>query len=191
MTATRIMRRDRWADWAVVALVAMALILGWVLREAILFRTAPFTATGAGISGRGPADWVRETGDDPLLVLRNPFTGPFNVRLELRTRPLASGVDPLQALDNLSIDRGSHVTAYSVLSTDQVLVGGKVVPRRVYSYVYIDRNPFADHMPIVVKGMDVALPDEGRVIIATLVAGVDDFDAYRRHFRAFVESLEF
>lgn len=190
-TLQAIRRRDRWADWAVIVLVAAALILGWTLREAILFRTAPFNVAEAGISGRCPAGWIRETGEDPLLALRNPLIDPFNARLELRARPLAPDVDPLQALDDLSFNRASQVTAYSVLNTDQVLVGDEAVPLRTYTYVHVNRNPFADHVPIVVKGTDVALPDEGRVIVATLLASVDDFDAHQRYFRAFVESLEF
>nr|HID15117.1 hypothetical protein [Anaerolineae bacterium] len=192
MTVTQTLtRRARWADWAVVVLVAVALILGWALRETILFRTAPFTIAETDISGRYPADWLREIGEDPLLALRNPFTSPFNARLELRVRPLAPDVDPLQALDDLSFDRASQMTAYSVLNTDRVLVGDEAVPLRTYTYVYVDNNPFADHVPVVIKGMDVALPDEGRVVIVTLLADVDGFDAHQRYFRAFVESLEF
>jgi len=191
MTATKIARRDRWADWAVVALVAAALILGWVLREAILFRTAPFTVAEAGISGRYPATWVRESGDDPLLRVHDARGGEFGTVLELRSRPLAVEAEPAMVLDALALERAGQVAAYRTLNTDQVLVGGEAVTRRTFTYVYVDHNPYVDRLPVVVRGMDVALRGDGRVVVVTFLAGVDDFDAHQRHLRAFAESLQF
>lgn len=182
-------RRDRWADWAVVALVAAALIAGLVLREVVLSRAMRYT-TAAGISVQYPADWVREIGDDPLLRARDPRGGEFDTVLELRSRPLAADADPAIVLDALALERGSQVTAYKTLSTDQVLVGGETATRRTFAYVHVDRNPYVDRLPVVVQGMDLALRDDGRVIVATFLAGADDFDANYRYFRAFVESLE-
>jgi hypothetical protein len=190
-TAQAIRRRERWADWAVVALVAVALVLGWRLREAILSRTIPFTFTGAGISGRCPADWVRETGDDPLLRARNPLGGAFGTVLELRSRPLAAEAQPALALDALALERADQTTAYQTLTTDQVLVGGETATRRTFTYVHVDRNPYVNRLPVVVRGMDLALRDDDRVVIVTFLAGVDDFDAHHRYARAFVASLEF
>jgi hypothetical protein len=182
-------RRDRWADWAVVALVAAALVAGLILREAVLSRSILYT-TAAGISVQYPADWVREIGDDPLLRAHNPRGGEFDAVLELRSRPLAAGADPAMVLDALVLERGGQVTGYKTLSTDQVSVGGETATRRTFAYVYVDRNPYVDRLPVVVQGTDLALRDDGRVIVATFLAGADDFEADYRYFRAFVESLE-
>ena len=189
MTITKVARRDRWADWAVIALVAVALSLGWVLREAVLFRTAPFTVAKAGISGRYPATWVRESGDDPLLRVRDARGGEFGTVLELRSRPLATEAEPAMVLDALALERAGQVAAYQTLSTDQVLVGDETVTRRTFTYVYVDRNPYVERLPVVVRGMDLALRDDGRIVVVTFLAGVDDFDAHQRYLRAFAESL--
>jgi hypothetical protein len=190
MQATR--RRDRWADWAVVALVAIALILGLVLREFILSRTEPFSDASAGVSGRCPAAWVRETGDDPLLRVSDPRGGEFDATLEVRSRPLAAEAGPILVLDALAFERADQVDNYQALSTDQVLIEGEVVTRRTFTYVQVDRNPYTNRLPVVVQGADLALRDEdGRVIVVTLLASVDDFDDYQRYFYALVESLEF
>ena len=189
-TSQTIRRRDRWADWAVFALVAVALSLGWALREAVLFRTIPFTVAEVGISGRCPATWMRETGDDPLMRVRDPLGGEFDTVLELRSRPLAAEAEPTMVLDALALERAGQVTAYRTLSTDQVLVGGETATRRTFTYVYVDRNPYVNRLPVVVRGTDLALRDGGRIIVVTLLAGVDDFEAHHRYFRALVESLQ-
>jgi len=203
MTVTQTLtRRDRWANWAatsswgVVVLVAVALILGLVLREVVLSRTIPFTAN-AGISGDCPADWVREAadkqhpGDDPLLRVRDPRGGEFDTTLELRSRPLVTGAEAVLVLDALALERAGQVAAYKALKTEQVVVGGETATRRTFTYVHVDSNPYVDRLPVVVRGVDLALRDGDRIIVVTFLAGVDDFDGHYRYFRAFTESLEY
>jgi hypothetical protein len=192
MTTTQAFhRRDRWADVAVIALVVMALTLGLLVRELALFRTTSFSIGHAGVSGRRPAAWMRESGDDPLLRVRDTRGGEFDTVLELRSRPLAADAEPAMALDALALERAGQVTAYRTLDTDRVLIGAETATRRTFAYVYEDNNPYVDRLPVVVRGMDLALRDEGRVIVATLLADAESFDDHYRYFRAFAESLEF
>jgi hypothetical protein len=189
-TVQAIRRRDRWADWAVVVLVAVALILGLALREVTLFRTTPFT-TRAELTGRYPAEWVQETGDDPLLRARDARGGEFDTTLELRSRPLANDAEPALVLDALKLERAGQVLAYRTLDTDQVLIGNRTATRRTFTYVHDDRNPYVDRLPVVVQGVDLALRDDGRIIVVTFLADAKDFDDRYRYFRDFAESLEF
>ncbi len=193
-TLQAIRRRDRWADWAVIVLVAVALVLGLVLREATLFRTVPFT-TKMDLAGRYPAEWVREIGDDPLLCVRDARGGEFDTVLELRSRPLAVEAEPALALNALALERAGQVLAYRTLDTDQVLIGDKTATRRTFTYVHDDRNPYVDRLPVVVRGVDLALRDDGRgdgrVIVVTFLADAKDFDDHYRYFCDFAESLEF
>jgi hypothetical protein len=192
MTKSTVTRRDRYADWAVVAVVAIALVLGLVLREVTLSRTTPFDLEEAGVAGRCPAAWVRETGDDPLLRASDPRGGAFDPTLEVRSRPLAADADPILVLDALTLERAGRTDAYETLDTSQVLAGSEAATSRAFAYVYVDRNPYVDRLPVVVQGQDVALRDgTGRVVIVTLLAGAEDFDANLRHLSALVESLEF
>lgn len=184
-----VQRRARWADLAVVALVIVALAGGRLLREAALSRATPFTA--GDLSGRYPAGWTRETGDDPLLRVRDPRGGETGAFLELRTRALAAEANPILVLDALTLERAGRETAYQTLSTDQVTVGGKAAVSRTFTYVSVNRNPYLERLPAVMKGVDLVLKDDDRAVIVTFVDSADDFDAGYRYFLAFVESLEF
>lgn len=192
MTTTKaIQRRDRWADWVVVALVAVALLLGWVLKESVLSRTVPFNTGEAGISGRRPEGWITESGDDPLLRARDPRGGAFDTVLELRSQPLGEGAETGQALDDLRWERATRLTAYQTLGAREVLVGREALPQRTFTYVHEDTNPYTENLPVVVRGVDVALRDGDRAIVVTYLAGAEDFDADYRYFRAFLRSLEY
>jgi hypothetical protein len=201
-TTQAIRRRDRWAEWAVVALVAVALLLGLALREAVRSRTVPFAFPEARVSGRCPANWVRETGDDPLLRARDPLGGEFRTTIELRSRPLAAGAEPAIVLDALALERAGQVAAYRMLSTDQVLLGGQnathrtlatrrtLAIRRTFTCVHVDSDPYVDRLPVVVRGVDLALREGDRVVVVTLLADADRFDANYRYLRRFIQALE-
>jgi len=184
-----IQRRARWADFAVVVLVAVALVGGWILREAVLARATPFTA--GDVSGRYPAGWTKETGDDPLLRVRDPRGGETGAMLELRARALAAEANPALVLDALALERAAQTTAYQTLRTEQVTVGGRAATSRTFTYVSVNRNPYLERLPVVMKGVDLVLESDGRAVIVTFVDRADDFDASYRYFLAFAESLEF
>ncbi len=184
-------RRDRWADWAVILVVIAALGLGLLLRESVLYNYSSFAVGEGDVSGLVPANWMREYGDDPLLQARDPRSGAFNTKLVLRTRPLASDVDPTLALQSLALERADEVNAFRTLETDPVAVGGRAAVQRTFTYVHTDPNPYLDRLPVVVKGVDLVMRDGGRVILVTYLASVDNFDQDYRYFRDFVESIAF
>jgi len=191
MSATRaIRRRERWAGGLVLALVAVALLLGLALREAVLSRTVPFSFADAGISGRCPAHWVRQAGEDPLLRARDPLGGGCGSVLELRSRALMADAQPAIVLDALALERAGSEAAYRTLGTDQVLVSGWSATRRGFTYVHAACSPYVDQLPVVVRGMDLALRDGDRIVIVTLLASAERFDADYRYLRDFIESLE-
>lgn len=188
-------RRDRWADWAVVALVVVALAGGLLLRDFVLSRTSPFSLPDAAITGRYPAQWVRETGEDPLLRVRDPLGGSFDAALELRTRSLTpdggGSVEPALILDTLALERAGRVVAYETLETDRVAVAGGNALRRTFTYVHVNRNPYVNIVPVVVRGIDIALQDGERLIIVTLLAEAGEIKVQERRLVAFVESLAY
>lgn len=190
MTMARVtQRRARWADLTVVVLVVVALIAGWLLREAVLSRATPFTV--GNVSGRYPAGWTKETGDDLLLRVRDPRGGESGAMFELRTRALAAEANPAMVLNALTLERAAQTTAYQTLRTEQVMVGGRAATSRTFTYVSVNRNPYQERLPVVMKGMDLILEGDDRAIIATFVDRADDYDTSYRYFLAFVESLEF
>ncbi|MBN1955381.1 MAG: hypothetical protein JW900_10070 [Anaerolineae bacterium] len=188
-TVKTIQRRDRWADAAVIGLVIVALAVGLLLRNGVLSRTVAFTADT--ITGAYPVDWIRESSENHLLRVHDPRGGEFNTVLELYSRPLAAEAEVAMVLDALAMERVGQVSNYRTLETDQVALDGNTATRRLFTYVYVDPNPFVDRLPVVVQGMDLALRDGGRVIVATLLAEADEFDAQQGRFLDFVQSLEF
>ncbi len=192
----KISHRDRWADWAVIALVVLALLLGVWLRETTLYRAEEFTLGDADLSGRIFTGWVRQTGVDPVLRARNPLSGAFNTTLELRSRALADDADPTLVLDALTLERAATADAYQTLSTGQVMVHGTPALQRTFTYVMVDHSPYMNRLPRVVRGVDVALRDAaprdaGRVVVVTYLADSETFDADYRYFRTFIENLRY
>lgn len=184
-------RHARWADLAVMAVVVVALLAGVWVRRATLHRTAGFAFDNLGISGRAPADWARQFGDDPLLRLRDLRSGTFATTLEMRRRPLAAEADVAMALDALALERATNATAYTSLRTEQVSVHDTVATQRGFTYVAVNHNPYVDQLPVVVRGLDVALRVADQVYVITYMANADAFDASYPYFRAFIEDLEF
>lgn len=188
-------RRARWADVAVIAVVIIALLLGVWVRSATIHRTEEFAFDNLGVSGRSPAGWARQFGDDPLVRLRDLRSGTFATTLELRRRPLAAEADVSMVLDALVLERATSATAsataYTSLGTEQVLVHGTTATQRGFTYVAVNDNPYVDQLPVVVRGLDVALRVADQVYVITYMANADEFDASYPYFRAFIEDLEF
>jgi hypothetical protein len=184
-------RHARWADLAVMAVVVIALLLGVWLRNATLHRTEGFAFDNLGIAGRAPAGWAKQFGDDPLLRLRDLRSGTFATTVELRRRPLAAEADSVLALDALVLERAAETTAYASARTEQVLVRGGAATQRGFTYVAVNHNPYVDQLPVVVRGLDVALRVADQVYIITYQANAEEFDASYFYFRAFIEDLDF
>jgi hypothetical protein len=184
-------RHARWADWAVITVVAVALLLGVWVRSATIHRTEGFAFDNLGVSGRAPAGWARQFGDDPLVRLRDLRSGTFATTLELRRRPLAAEADVSLALDALVLERAADTTAFTSLRTEQVLVHDAAATQRGFTYVAVNHSPYVDQLPVVVRGLDVALRVADQVYVITYIANADEFDASYPYFRAFIEDLEF
>ncbi len=184
-------RHALWADLAVIAVVIVALLLGVWVRNATVYRTEAFAFDNLGVSGRAPAGWARQFGDDPLVRLRDLRSGTFATTLELRRRPLAAEADVCLALDALVLERAAEAVAYTTLRTEQVLVHDAAATQRSFTYVAVNQNPYADQLPVVVRGLDVALRVAGQVYLITYIADASKFDANYPYFRAFIEELEF
>ncbi len=192
MTTKFKLRRDVLSDLAVVGVVALALVLGLLLRNATLYRTENFAFDNLGITGTVPAGWVKTFGDDPLISVRNPAAGAFSPVLELRRRPLAEEANVKMVMDALSLERAVTVdAAYKSMDVMTVTVQGAPATQRRFTYVEVNHNPYVDRLPVVVEGIDVALRRDEQVVVLTFMTDSDTFDLYYPYFRAFAEGLKF
>ena len=185
--------RDRWADWAVIGVVALALLLGWGVKSLAGSGRAVYTDPVTGLVLRYPQGWLLKADEDLIFQAIDPASGDYKTTYQVRLRPAAVG-SPVtstltMALNDVSLARAQQATAYRLFD----LVEGKPLdgqPSMEATYVFVDESSdlFSQHMPVVVLGLDIAVERGGQVYIYTLLAAQDDFEAAEKPFRKFVET---
>jgi hypothetical protein len=188
--------RDRWADLAVMATVAMALLLGWVVMRWIEGERQAYSSETGTLTVFHPRRWVVGSDDGFLFRAQDPESAGFGTTYQVRRlpAPVASAVTPTLAsvLNDLSLGRAQNTIGYRLLD---LRVGAQLrgQPTMESSYVYVDEapDPLARRMPVVVEGMDVAQSYGGFVYVFSLQAAADGFQKAERPFRAFVETAVF
>lgn len=182
-------RRDRLVDWLVVALVLVALLLGWGVKAAAAGRTAVVAVEGLTI--RYPAGWLRTEVEPPVLLQVEEWLGAARSVITVQRRPLPAVDNPLAAVEQaLTLERARGRTAYRTLETEaNVTVAGRITQRTSFAYVETDPNPFLQTMPVVMYGEDYLFPVGDQVYIVTLTAAEAHFDRVRPALNPVVRSL--
>lgn len=188
-------RRDRWSDWAVIAVLVIALLLGWAVMVAALGQRTTLVYPEVGLTVDYPRDWLIQSGQGVVFRAVDSQSGAWPTAYEVRLMPVEAGA-PLtpaltMALNNASLTRAQQSTAYQLLD----LVPGKEIdgqPTMEASYALVAQadDQYLQRMPAVMLGLDVALVREGQAVIFSLVAPENTFEGAERAFRAFVRSAE-
>lgn len=188
-------RRDRWADWAVVGVVVVALLLGWVVKVVAEGMTDTFTDTEHSLTLRYPQGWLL-TGDDQVAFRAvDPNSADFKTTYEVHVLPV--GATPPStatlslALNNISLARSQETTAFRQFD----VVEGREVddrPTMESTYVFVQKGNdlFFQKVPVVVLGLDIAVAEGDQVYVFSLLARQDLFDAAEQGFRRFVRSAK-
>jgi hypothetical protein len=188
-------RRDRWADWAVIGVLALALLLGWAVMALAQGQRSTYTNAGAGLTLRYPKDWLLTTGEDVAFRAVDAQAADFKTTYEVRVQPIGAGqaTTPNLAvvLNNASLARARQSTAYRLFDViDGSDVGGGPSMEATYVYVQEGTDLFVQRMPVVVLGLDVAIARGDRAYVFTLLAAQDSFDQAEPAFRRFIASAE-
>jgi hypothetical protein len=188
-------RRDRWSDWAVIAVLVVALLLGWAVMVAARGQRTTLVQAELGLTVEYPRDWLIQSGQELVFRAVDSQSGAWPTAYEVRLMPIEAGA-PLtptltMVLNNASLTRARQSTAYQLLD----LVPGKEIdgqPTMEASYVLVAQadDPYLQRMPAVMLGLDVALAREGQAAVFSLVAPEDSFESAERAFRDFVRSAE-
>ena len=185
-------RRDRWVSWIVIAVTAVALILGWFLKTAAEGRTAVYEAEGLRV--RYPADWVRADPRPPLLLqVEDRWATPYRTTLTLARRPVPPGAVKVLPIieDTLALERGRNWTAYRVLGMEgNIPIDGNSGMRVAFAYVEPNPNPFLETLPVVMHGEDYLFSMGDGVYIATLTAAEPNYAQAQKALKAFLRSLQ-
>ncbi len=188
-------RRDRWADWLVIGVIVLALLLGWAVKAWAEGDTDTFEDPQTGLTLHYPATWLTGSDEDLLFRARDPQSGPFKITYQAAVEPLdpTRPVSLVDAVNTTMVSRARNLTAFRLLDIETV-GGEEQAPSAIWSrYVYVEEkpDPFRESLPAVVLGLDYTTVKEGYLYTFTLLASEADFEAAEKDFRAFVKDAGF
>lgn len=197
MMTTKVVRtrRDRWADWLVVGVVVVALLLGWATKSWAEGGTEQFSDSKTGLTLNYPAGWLAGSGEDYIFKARDPQSGPFKITYRVTadkldpTRPLSL----VDAVNATSVNQARKLTAFRLLDIEPVGEEGQS-PSAIWArYVYVEEkpDPFRESLPTVVLGLDYTTVKGEYLYIFTLLASEADFDEAEKNFEAFIKDAGF
>lgn len=202
-------RRDRWADWLVIGIVVVALLLGWAVKAWAEGSAGSFTDPETGLTLRYPVGWLTGSAEDYVFKARDPHSGPFKITYQVTADKLdpARPMSLLDAVNATTLGRARQLTAFRLLDIESVDEEGQPLladidaeggeykaPSAIWSrYVYIEEkpDPFAESLPAVVLGLDYTTVKGEYLYTFTLRASEADFDRAEKDFRAFIQDAGF
>jgi hypothetical protein len=199
MEATTSVRRTvplrGWLDEIlVVALVVVALLLGWAVKGWVEGQTVAFTSDDGAVSLSYPDRWLEQVDKEAVVVASDVrAAGAFKPSLSLRTREMDPDY-PLTENDllvALSLERADSLTAYRVLSVEEGVVGGLEASKVTYAYVAEPAGGSQASVPVVVEAVDWVVIHEGKAYILTFAAVADQFAEQEGAFDSILASVDF
>ncbi len=178
------------ADWAVILLTVLALIVGGLVRSGVENRSVPFQASG--ISAQTPLGWMKTSvKGTEILHVTDLLSSGFGTTYLLQDIPVASDAVVGQVVSLLTLQRGQDLTAFRVLDQKQVTVYGQ--PAYELTYVFVESNPNLTHneIPNVVRGLDYIFMADGHAVVATYWADESAYASDLGRFLQFLRTLKF
>jgi len=180
-------------DLGVAFVVIVALLLGWLLREATLSRTIAYQDSETGFSLQFPAAWsTADSLQDVLLKVENPNTGSaYKTNLVVEARDLDPQNPPtLQEFVDRRVTQKGSLTGYHFIGEQDATVDGNKSREIKYAYVVqpIDQ-PRRASLPVVVEAREVIVVGKDRVYYITVAAPQDEFDAASAQLNNIVKTI--
>lgn len=189
-------RNQRWGHYLTLAFCAVAIFIGFNLREGILYSTNEYIDREAGIRVNYPRNWLIDTIDenDENFVFRAQDTSRdgFKTTVQIEVYPFADGMTPINVLHDLSLSRLQTLSNYRVLSTGTtILPNEETATVRDYAFVYNEPNPFQESLPVVVEGRDILVIRRGQAVLITFLADSRTYTEDLALFERFLTTLDF
>ncbi len=186
MAAQAMTNRSSSQTWMVIAVTAIALLIGWGIKNFTEGQTR--AVTESGISAVVPAGWLVEAaGTGPLssgqgseglaFAVRDPLNP--DTRYLVTTLPASPDGDLSDAAAIRNLQRAQDNTAYRVLEQTPVTLSGRDGYRVTFAYVDAAQ---VDQVPVVYQGVDYYFAEGDRTIVVTLEtthALDDELDAFQ------------
>jgi hypothetical protein len=181
---------QRLADWAVILITVVAVLIGWLIKDGVQNRNVPFSASG--ISAQTPAGWLAtKAQDNEILHVSDPLSSGFGTTYTLQSIPVATDATVDQVVSALILQRGQSLNTFRVLEQQQVTISGRAAYE--ISYVYVESNPNLTHneIPNIVQGLDYIFLNGDHAIVATYWADENEYKSDLGRFHQFLSSLKF
>lgn len=186
-------RSDRWADWAVIGTLVIALLLGTAVMALAQGQTHTYTSTETGLTLHYPQGWLVSPAQGLAFQAADLHSGMFKTTYQVRVSPIQAN-EPLSptlalVLNNLSLGRAGSEAAYRLFGVNEgAPVGGQPTMEASYAYVSEPGDLFAQLAPVVVHGLDIAVAHGDRAYTYSLLAEESAFKRAERDFRRFVQA---
>jgi hypothetical protein len=182
------------AEAMVILVVAVALLLGWVLKSWVQGQTATFSSDEGVLTLQYPARWLQHTEKDTLLTVSDVRAeGWFKPRFSVTTKDMNPEY-PLTATDvlvSLSVQRAQKLTAYRILTTEEGTVDGLSASGLTYGYVSEPDQSLQLGIPVVVEAVDWVVLREGKGYVFTFSAPAKDFPHLAGTLSSLMASVDF
>jgi hypothetical protein len=181
---------DRYAEITVVALTAIALLVGWMFKSSVESRSVPFTS--GAVSAVLPAGWLQSEGKDGDLVrVTDRTSSGFATTYKIRYAEVSKDVtyDQFASADTRSL--GQNLIAFRVLSQQQATVNGQDAFELKYVFVESDPNAARQELPVVVQGLEYIFIKDGKAVAITYWASQAEYDAGLNLFQGFLTSIKY
>jgi hypothetical protein len=184
-----------WLDeLLVVALVIVALLLGWAIKGWVQGQMVTYTTDDGAVSLSYPDRWLEQSDKEALVAASDVRgAGAFKPSFSLRTREMDPDY-PLTENDllvALSLERAENLTAYRAVSVEEGVVGGLEASKVTYAYVAEPVGGLQASVPVVVQAVDWVVIHEGKAYILTFAAMADQFAEQDGVFSSILASVDF
>jgi RsiW-degrading membrane proteinase PrsW (M82 family) len=176
---------DRQANWVVIAVFVVLLIVGILGWNGAVNGTAAFDSNG--VRGAYPSYFSKVSNTKEVLHVADRVGS--DAEFVVVAQDLKSGQDVKAVSSLLAAERGNTSLIYKVIDSHATTVNGK--PAQVQQFAYVDSNGLTGAVPTVTQGTDYIFMQGNRAIIVTMLASPDTVGDVEPLFDNFVNSLSF
>ncbi len=182
---------DKYAEITVIAVTALALVLGWFYKTSIENASLPFQAEGITVAA--PKGWLQAdpANDTEILRVININSSGFSTTYVVSKITIAEDVPALEVASIVALNHAQDLLAFRVLNQQEVQVYGR--PAYEVEYAFVESNPDLTHseLPKVVRGVDYIFVENGQAIVVSYQADEKNYEADLNRFLLFLRSINF
>lgn len=175
-------RRDRFADWAVIGLVVIALLIGWSIKSGAENATQALSSDVGSFNA--PMGW-RSDKSAGLAAMDTRTASGVPTTFSITTQALDSDASLNALSTRRTIKLAQELDGFSMLDTRADTVNGESATTLNYAYVVVPEAGTAGsaRVPVVVEATDTLLKRNGQLVIvhfsseSTAFAGLADLRA--------------